>query len=161
MLRRHPERCLERPYVFADAELDPVMPRADLERLEPELRNALLSLQDELRERADRAVLVVVAGVDGAGKGSAINLLSEWMDPRGIRTLKETVIERARDGAAILISSHLLALVEDLCTHLLILHHGRSLFFGRKEDARAAVAAVDPDTTLEEVFFRATETKPM
>jgi len=73
--------------VFADAELDPVMPRDDLERLEPELRNALLSLQEELHERADRAVLVVVAGVDGAGKGSAINLLSEWMDPRGIRTL--------------------------------------------------------------------------
>jgi ABC-2 type transport system ATP-binding protein len=81
------------------------------------------------------------------------------LDPRGIRTLKETVLERAREGAAVLISSHLLALVEDLCSHLLILHHGRSLFFGKKEDARSAFSAVDPDTTLEEVFFRATETR--
>lgn len=73
--------------MFTDAELDPAMPRAELARAEPELRNALLSQQDVMRERADRALLVVVAGIDGAGKGSAINLLNEWMDPRGIRTL--------------------------------------------------------------------------
>jgi ABC-2 type transport system ATP-binding protein len=81
------------------------------------------------------------------------------LDPRGIRTLKETIRERAAAGAAILISSHLLALVEDLCTHLLILHHGRSLFFGKVEEARTAFAAVG-DTSLEDVFFRATEAMP-
>jgi len=81
------------------------------------------------------------------------------LDPRGIRTLRESVIQRAQAGAAILISSHLLALVEDLCTNLLILHHGRSLFFGKMEDARTAFAAVDQDSSLEEVFFRATESQ--
>lgn len=86
MLRRDPYRTLEMP-LFTDAELDPVMPRAELARAEPELRNALLTQQEALRERADRAVMVVVAGIDGAGKGSAINLLNEWMDPRGIRTM--------------------------------------------------------------------------
>ncbi|HWE92871.1 MAG TPA: ABC transporter ATP-binding protein [Tepidisphaeraceae bacterium] len=80
------------------------------------------------------------------------------LDPRGIRTMKESVAERARAGAAVLISSHLLALVEDLCTHLLILHHGRSLFFGKMEEARTAFASVDSDGSLEELFFRATET---
>ncbi|HZL35236.1 MAG TPA: ABC transporter ATP-binding protein, partial [Tepidisphaeraceae bacterium] len=79
------------------------------------------------------------------------------LDPRGIRTLKESVLEQARAGAAVLISSHLLALVEDMCTHLLILHHGRSLFFGRIEEARTAFATVDADASLEDVFFRATE----
>ena len=59
-----------------------------------------------------------------------------------------------------LVSSHLLALVEDLCTHLLILHHGRSLFFGRVDEARTAFAAVDRDASLEDVFFRATEAPP-
>ncbi len=90
----------------------------------------------------------------------AVILLDEPMtglDPRGIRTLKETIRERAMDGAAILISSHLLALVEDLCTHLLILHHGRSLFFGKVEEARVAFASVDRDASLEDMFFRATE----
>jgi ABC-2 type transport system ATP-binding protein len=79
------------------------------------------------------------------------------LDPRGIRTMKESVAERARAGAAVLISSHLLALVEDLCTHVLILHHGRSLFFGKMEEARTAFASVDSDGSLEELFFRATE----
>ncbi|MDB5331596.1 MAG: ABC-type multidrug transport system, ATPase component [Phycisphaerales bacterium] len=80
------------------------------------------------------------------------------LDPRGIRTMKESVAEHARAGAAVLISSHLLALVEDLCTHVLILHHGRSLFFGKMEEARTAFASVDSDGSLEELFFRATET---
>jgi ABC-2 type transport system ATP-binding protein len=79
------------------------------------------------------------------------------LDPRGIRTLKESVVERAAEGAAVLISSHLLALVEDLCTHLLILHHGKSLFFGKIEEARTAFAAVNQNSSLEELFFRATE----
>ncbi|HET6251304.1 MAG TPA: ABC transporter ATP-binding protein [Tepidisphaeraceae bacterium] len=83
------------------------------------------------------------------------------LDPRGIRTLKETVVERARAGAAVLISSHLLALVEDLCTHLLILHLGKSLFFGKVEEARTAFSTVDADASLEELFFRATEATPV
>jgi ABC-type uncharacterized transport system ATPase subunit len=49
-------------------------------------------------------------------------------------------------------------LVEDLCTHLLILHRGQGLFLGSIADARTAYAGLTPDTTLEEVFFRATGT---
>lgn len=79
------------------------------------------------------------------------------LDPRGIRTMKQSVRERAANGAAIMVSSHLLALVNDLCTHLLIVHHGRSLFFGPVDEARAAFAGINPDASLEEVFFRATE----
>src|SRR5665213_3393801 len=50
------------------------------------------------------------------------------LDPRGIRTLKESIKHRAAEGAAIIVSSHLLSLVEDLCTDLLILQKGRALF---------------------------------
>lgn len=79
------------------------------------------------------------------------------LDPRGIRTMKQSIAERARGGAGVLISSHLLALVEDLCTHLLILHRGQRLFFGGISDARAAFANTGGDDSLEEVFFRAVE----
>lgn len=79
------------------------------------------------------------------------------LDPRGIRTMTTSIIERARDGAAVICSSHLLSLVEGLCTHLLILHKGELLFFGSIEDAHAAYAGLSADTSLEEVFFRATE----
>jgi len=79
------------------------------------------------------------------------------LDPHGIRTMKASVRQRASAGAAVVVSSHLLALVQDLCTHLLILHHGRRLFFGPVEDAKAAFASVSGDASLEELFFRATE----
>ena len=79
------------------------------------------------------------------------------LDPRGIRTMKESVRQRAAAGAAVVVSSHLLALVEDLCTHLLILHRGRRLFFGPMNEARSAVAEMSADASLEELFFRLTE----
>jgi ABC-2 type transport system ATP-binding protein len=82
------------------------------------------------------------------------------LDPRGIRTMKASVRDRAAAGAAVVVSSHLLGLVEDLCTHLLILHRGRPLFWGPVAEARAAFAGMDADASLEEVFFRATEGQP-
>ena len=82
------------------------------------------------------------------------------LDPRGIRTLKQSIVERAQGGAAIVISSHLLSLGEDLCTHLLILERGRSKFCGPVSAARALFADHTGEASLEEVFFRATEGAP-
>ncbi len=79
------------------------------------------------------------------------------LDPRGIRTMKETLAEHAAGGAAVIVSSHLLQLVEDLCTAILILHQGKRIFLGNIEEARQAFAAHTEDASLEEVFFRATE----
>ncbi len=79
------------------------------------------------------------------------------LDPRGIRTTKESVTKRAEAGAAVIVSSHLLELVEDLCTHLLILDRGKCLFFGPIEDARRTYAEGGVNGSLEDVFFRATE----
>jgi ABC-2 type transport system ATP-binding protein len=80
------------------------------------------------------------------------------LDPRGIRTMKASVIRSAAEGKAVVVSSHLLSLVEDLCTHLLILNHGKSLYCGKADDARGAFDNLSGDASLEDVFFRATET---
>jgi ABC-2 type transport system ATP-binding protein len=79
------------------------------------------------------------------------------LDPYAIRTLKASIADRAATGAAIVVSSHLLSLVEDLCTHLLILNKGRSLFSGTLGEARSQYADLQGEASLEEVFFRATE----
>lgn len=79
------------------------------------------------------------------------------LDPRGIRTLKQSIRDRARGGAAIMISSHLLSLVEDLCTHLLILERGHSRYFGPVDQARTVFADLSEEASLEEIFFRVTE----
>lgn len=79
------------------------------------------------------------------------------LDPRGIRTMRESVEERVANGVAVVISSHLLEIVEDMCTHLLILHRGKRMFFGTLADARSAFGDFDGNARLEDVFFRITE----
>jgi ABC-2 type transport system ATP-binding protein len=78
------------------------------------------------------------------------------LDPRGILTIKQSIIDYARQGTAVIISSHLLSLVEDLCTHLLILHRGRTLFFGETGRVREIVFDGDVGASLEDVFLQIT-----
>ncbi|PKU24321.1 polyphosphate kinase [Telmatospirillum siberiense] len=71
--------------MFQTAELGQTVSKEDFERVSDELRTELLALQQDLRT-ADFPVIVVFAGVDGAGKGESVNLINEWMDPRWIVT---------------------------------------------------------------------------
>ena len=82
------------------------------------------------------------------------------LDPLGIRVLKESLRERAAAGAAVIVSSHLLAMVEDLCTHVLILSQGESRYFGTADDLRNAFVTGEDERTLERIFFMATRSEP-
>ena len=73
--------------MFAEAEADPSLSKDEFKPLEARLRVALLNAQYRRLEQAEKTLLVVVAGIDGAGKGATINQLNEWMDPRHIKTL--------------------------------------------------------------------------
>lgn len=75
------------------------------------------------------------------------------LDPAAIRLLKRTMVERVDQGATVLVSSHLLALVEDICRHLVILRQGKCLFSGSMSEARDQFGET---SSLEEVFFRVT-----
>src|SRR5213075_838623 len=55
-------------------------------REEPRSRQRLLDLQYQLLKNGKFSVVILVNGVDGAGKGETVNLFNEWMDPRHIRT---------------------------------------------------------------------------
>lgn len=78
------------------------------------------------------------------------------LDPKGIRVFKRSLLDRARGGASVMISSHLLAMVEDICTHVLILDDGAQRFFGRLDELRTQFEATDAAATLEDIFFAAT-----
>ena len=52
------------------------------------------------------------------------------LDPAGMRRMKSTIAARARAGAAVVLSSHLLHLVEELCTRLLVMQRGRVIAIG-------------------------------
>jgi ABC-2 type transport system ATP-binding protein len=78
------------------------------------------------------------------------------LDPLGIRRMKNSIVQRARDGAAIVLSSHLISLLEEVCTHLLILKRGKRVAYGTLADVTALFAQGESDLGLEEVFIRAT-----
>jgi ABC-2 type transport system ATP-binding protein len=78
------------------------------------------------------------------------------LDPIGIRRMKDSILARAKDGAAILISSHLLHLLEEICTHVLILKKGEKIIDGTIDEIRHKFSEQPGDANLEEVFFRAT-----
>ncbi len=72
--------------MFESAELGHSIPKKEFAKREAELREALLAAQYELLAQKKTQVIVVIGGVDGAGKGETVNLLNEWMDPRHIIT---------------------------------------------------------------------------
>src|SRR5690348_10342106 len=78
------------------------------------------------------------------------------LDPIGIRRMKDSILTRARAGAAIIISSHLLHLVQEICSHLLILKKGRKIGAGTLQDISRQFSDQPGEANLEEVFFRAT-----
>src|SRR5687768_4628936 len=71
--------------MFEAAELGRTIPKNEYKARIPVLRTELLAVQRELVD-APFPVIVVFAGVDGAGKGETVNLLNTWMDPRWIVT---------------------------------------------------------------------------
>jgi len=82
------------------------------------------------------------------------------LDPIGIRRMKNSILKRARDGAAIIISSHLLHLVQEICSHILILKNGRKVIDGTIAEITQKFSQHPGDANLEEVFFRATGDAP-
>ena len=75
------------------------------------------------------------------------------LDPMGIRSAKAAIRELAAAGSAVILSSHLLDLVQELGTHLMVLGRGQCLFHGPMGEALHERGS---DSRLEEVFFRVT-----
>jgi polyphosphate:AMP phosphotransferase len=72
--------------MFESAEVDHEISKDEYDRMEEELREQLLAAQIALREQGKQAVLVVIAGVDAAGKGETVQLINTWLDPRRVHT---------------------------------------------------------------------------
>lgn len=60
--------------------------KKDYKRRSEALRARLVQAQVALKQ-SPISVVVIVAGVDGAGKGEVLRLLNEWLDPRGVQTV--------------------------------------------------------------------------
>ena len=76
------------------------------------------------------------------------------LDPLGIRHMKSTIVARGRAGGAVLVSSHLLHLVEEICTRVVIIDRGRKVADGTIGEISVAAAA--EGSSLEQIFLKVT-----
>ena len=121
---------------------------------ELELEDKQRALPTEL-SRGMRQKLAIACGLLHDPAALILDEPLTGLDPAGMRRMRETIAARARGGVAVILSSHLLHLVEELCTKLLIIHRGRSMAYGTFTDIvaeRPQLAGRD----LEEVFLALT-----
>jgi ABC-2 type transport system ATP-binding protein len=76
------------------------------------------------------------------------------LDPLGIRHMKETIVRRGRAGAAVMVSSHLLHLVEEICTRIIIIDRGVKVADGTMAELSARAEAAG--SNLEQIFLKVT-----
>jgi ABC-2 type transport system ATP-binding protein len=127
--------------------------RALVEELELDGREKLLP--GEL-SRGMRQKVVIACGLI---RDAAVLLFDEpltGLDPIGIRRMRLTIRRRADAGAAIVLSSHLLHLVEEVCTRVIIMDRGRKIADGSVQELAARADLAAAGSNLEQIFLHVT-----
>jgi ABC-2 type transport system ATP-binding protein len=106
--------------------------------------------------RGMKQKLVIACGLIHSPKVLYFDEPLTGLDPLGIRRMKDTIRRLAREGAAIILSSHLLSLLEEVCTHVLIMKQGQRIAVGTLPEVVAQFSNGETGVSLEEVFIRAT-----
>jgi ABC-2 type transport system ATP-binding protein len=133
---------------------------ADAEQRIPELL-AELELTDKLETlpgALSRGMKQKLAIACGLLHNPSVLILDEpltGLDPAGIRKMRQTIADRARAGTAVVLSSHLLNLVEELCTKLFILRRGQCVEYGTFDEILARRPEL-AGRSLEDVFLTLT-----
>jgi ABC-2 type transport system ATP-binding protein len=130
----------------------------------PEVEERLPGILEELGLTAKRAALpgelsrgmkqklAIACGLLHHPEALLLDEPLTGLDPVGIRRMKATIVRRAEQGAAVILSSHLLHLVEEICTRVLIMNRGRAVAFGTISE----IIAERPEMSgrrLEDVFL--------
>ena len=139
-----------RIYGIADAE-----PRGDALLTEFELADRRDSLPDEL-SRGMKQKLAIACGLLHDPRALLLDEPLTGLDPGAIRRMKRTILDRAEKGAAVILSSHLLGLVEELCSRILVIQHGEMVALGTLSDIIAERPGL-AGRGLEDVFLALTE----
>jgi ABC-2 type transport system ATP-binding protein len=135
----------------ADARIGPLLTELELE-----------SKHDALPTELSRGMKQKLAIACGLLHDPVALMLDEpltGLDPVGIRRMKATIASRARAGAAVILSSHLLHLVEELCTRLLVIRRGVRVAYGTVDE----IVQQHPEVaglSLEEMFIALTGADP-
>src|SRR4051795_13737051 len=143
-------RLVARLYGLADFE-----PRAAALLEELELKGKERSLPGEL-SRGMKQKVVIASGLIRNATTLLFDEPLTGLDPIGIRRMRNTIIARAHAGAAILLSSHLLHLVEAVCTRVIIMDRGQKVADGTFEELASRADLATAGSNLEQIFLRVT-----
>lgn len=121
---------------------------------ELELTEKRRSMPGEL-SRGMRQKLAIACGLLHSPSALILDEPLTGLDPGGMRRMRETIAARAAAGAAVILSSHLLNLVEELCTKLLVVRRGECIAYGTIDE----IIATHPELagrSLEDMFLSLT-----
>lgn len=122
---------------------------------ELELADRRDALPDEL-SRGMKQKLAIACALLHEPRALLLDEPLTGLDPGAIRRMKRTIVQRAGAGVAVILSSHLLGLVEELCSRIMVIQHGEMVAMGSIEE----ITASRPELSgrgLEDVFLALTE----
>ncbi len=122
---------------------------------ELELKGKEQSLPAEL-SRGMRQKVVIACGLVRDATTLLFDEPLTGLDPIGIRRMRQTIVARARAGAAILLSSHLLHLVEEVCSRVIIMDRGRKIADGTFAELATRADLAASGSSLEQIFLHVT-----
>jgi ABC-2 type transport system ATP-binding protein len=130
--------------------------RAELLLEEFELRDRRDAFPSELSRGMKQKLMVAMALLH---RPEAI-LLDEpltGLDPVAMRHMKTRILSAAQSGVAVILSSHMLHLVEELCVRVVVVVRGKKVLDGTLEEIRQASPGLAGDADLEAIFMKAVE----
>ena len=97
--------------------------------------------------------LVLIASLLHEPKALILDEPFFGLDPKTLRLMKRLLVEQAAQGMAIMLSTHQLAIIEDLAHHIAVLRRGRLIALGSLDALRQQHGG----SRLEDVFFQLTD----
>ena len=122
---------------------------------ELELKGKERSLPGEL-SRGMRQKVVIACGLVRDATTLLFDEPLTGLDPVGIHRMRETIVARGRAGACVLVSSHLLHMVEEICTRVIIMDRGRKVADGTVAELASRADLAAAGSNLEQIFLRVT-----
>jgi ABC-2 type transport system ATP-binding protein len=122
---------------------------------ELELRGLEARLPGEL-SRGMRQKVVIACGLLRDPAALLFDEPLTGLDPSGIRQMRHTILARAKAGAAVLVSSHLLHLVEAVCSRVVIMDRGRKIADAPVAELLQRATSGGAGSRLEDVFLQVT-----
>lgn len=79
------------------------------------------------------------------------------LDAKSVKVVKEILELHTKRGGAVLFSTHIMEIAEDICDRIGIINQGKMIAEGTMETLKQGVSTMDEDMDLEDIFLKLTE----